>query len=373
MKDAIKRAIRKLESFRPSTILGVVGFDGFVDEVVHVVDKRFDAERYKRIETISEYAARLAKAANVSTNIEVVTIQKKIGGNGTIFANSLLKQGLQIDYIGALGYPTINAVYEQFAKECKCFSIAEPGLTDAVEFYDGKIIRSKLDRLNQVNWGNLVNIVGLDTIRAEFQKADFFAFMNWSLLVHASEIWDGIIKDVFKAIPRRKDQKLFVDLADPEKREEADLRYALHQIGQMNDYADVILGLNKKEACEICSVLGRAYADCETINLQELMEYILKKVPVSTLVVHTAKEAFVGQPGKRIISTETPYCEKPMLTTGAGDNFNAGFMLGQMAGLDVEESLQTAVYNAGYYVRNAGSPDTKELIAFMKQDENDGA
>lgn len=39
----------------------VIGLDGFVDEVVHVVDKRTGRDAYTRIETIGEYANRLAQ------------------------------------------------------------------------------------------------------------------------------------------------------------------------------------------------------------------------------------------------------------------------------------------------------------------------
>ena len=54
----------------------VIGLDGFVDEVVHVVDKRTGRDAYTRIETIGEYADRLAQGAGLSTNVEVAVILK---------------------------------------------------------------------------------------------------------------------------------------------------------------------------------------------------------------------------------------------------------------------------------------------------------
>ena len=67
----------------------VIGMDGFVDEVVYVVDQRISKDDYTRIMTIQDYAVRIAQGAGLSTNVEIVTIQKKIGGNGPIYAQGL--------------------------------------------------------------------------------------------------------------------------------------------------------------------------------------------------------------------------------------------------------------------------------------------
>ena len=49
-----------------------VGLDGFVDEILHVVDKRDSENSFQRVTTISKLAERLAAAAGKSTNIEIV-------------------------------------------------------------------------------------------------------------------------------------------------------------------------------------------------------------------------------------------------------------------------------------------------------------
>jgi len=61
-----------------------------------------------------------------------------------------------------------------------------------------------------------------------------------------------------------------------------------------------------------------------------------------------------------------PYCQKPVLTTGAGDNLNAGFCLGMCLGLDPLQCLTLGVSTSGYYVRNAHSPSFDQVIAFIK-------
>ena len=189
MKELMRSTIDRIRRADMSKAYGVIGFDGFVDEVVHVVGKRFDSKRFKRIETISEYGSRISRAAGLSTNIEVVPIQRKIGGNGPIFGNALLNHGVNFTYIGALGYPAPNPIFADFLKRCDVISISEPGYTDAVEFFDGKIIRSKLEGLKSVSWEGLTSVVDENTLQMLFDRTTFLAFLNWSLVVNVTSLW----------------------------------------------------------------------------------------------------------------------------------------------------------------------------------------
>src|SRR4026209_1080807 len=72
-----------------SRLKAFVGLDGFVDEIIHVVDKRDDAETFHRVPTIAKLAQRIAAAAGQSTNIELANQRTKLGGNGPIMANAL--------------------------------------------------------------------------------------------------------------------------------------------------------------------------------------------------------------------------------------------------------------------------------------------
>lgn len=370
MKDSLSDAIEILAAADRGNIRGVVGFDGFVDEVVHVVDQRENSDHYSRIETISDYSRRIGRAAGLSTNIEVVVMQKKLGGNGPIFANALQKQGIDNTYIGTLGYPDIKDVFQEFSKKNHVISVAEPGYTDAVEFMDGKIIRSKLDSLNRFDWETLKSRAGLQKMKEVISEGDFAAFLNWSLLVNMNSIWRGILDEILQEFfkPRSGSaKKLFVDLADPEKRKEKDIKEAMGYLGEFNRYFEVILGINKKEACELACLYGKRIKDYHGADMKELCLFLKKRIPVDTLVIHSVKEACArGECGETCL-VEGPYCEAPKLTTGAGDHFNAGFMLAQLLGASLESSLQAAVYLSGYYVWNAQSPDKGQLIEFMKR------
>src|SRR2546430_4325212 len=83
---------------RVGHLTAFVGLDGFVDEILHVVDKRMAARHYESVDTIARLAERIAEAAGKSTNIELVNQITKLGGNGPIMANALVGFELNVTY-----------------------------------------------------------------------------------------------------------------------------------------------------------------------------------------------------------------------------------------------------------------------------------
>lgn len=360
--------IPKLQNLNPGSIKAMIGFDGFVDEIVHVVDKRIDADNFVRINSMAEYGERIRKSAGLSTNIEMVTVRQKLGGNGTILANALIEYGLDLTYIGALGLPAIHPVFQEMARRCKAIPLSEPALTDAIEFFDGKIISSKLESLKKISWASILEHVGEDRFARILDDCDLVGFGNWTMILNMSDIWKHILSDILPKLTRRDRQPvLFIDLADPEKRSPSDIAEALRLIDQFAGTFNVIFGLNKKEACEIASILGMPLqpGDFDTQDLQLLAEYIFEKMKVAAVVIHPVKEAcVVNKDG--FVRVTGPYCQKPRLTTGAGDNFNAGFIFGVTMGLGMEDSLILGTATSGYYVRQAHSPDLSGIRQFLK-------
>src|SRR5712672_3444835 len=177
---------------RTGQMSAFVGLDGFVDEILHVVDKRENAERYVRLPRIEQFAGRLAAAAGHSTNVELVSQLTKLGGNGPIMANALASFGLKVTYLGILGYPNLHPVFADFASRAEVHSIAEPGYTDALEFEDGKIMLGKHQSLKQMNWENIKSRFGHDKFVAKFSSADLIGFVNWTMLTGMSDIWSAV-------------------------------------------------------------------------------------------------------------------------------------------------------------------------------------
>ena len=76
--------IEKLKWAQTEKLNILSGFDGFVDEIIHVVDKRIDKDNYIRVKTIEDYGHKILNAAGVSSNIEC-SCAKEDGWQRTYF------------------------------------------------------------------------------------------------------------------------------------------------------------------------------------------------------------------------------------------------------------------------------------------------
>lgn len=367
MNTLRKNVAEKLKKLDPKSLNMVLGLDGFVDEIVHLVDKRYDQDNFKRIETITQLAQRIEKAAGLSSNIELMPIVKKLGGNGPIMCNALAMHDSKITYIGALGQPQIEDVFLEMADKVKIYSLAQPGHTDALEFFDGKLMLGKMKYLNDITYEKMVDVIGFDELVKLFNQADLIATVNWSMLPHMTDIWNKLASHVLPKMTLKTNKPyFFIDLADPEKRDPKDITHALETLKQFTSHFNVVLGLNKKEAFDVSRVLKTYTSDVMPTDLKELALPLYHYLGYYAVVIHPVDCSCIVVDGK-YEEHEGPFVKEPKLTTGAGDNFNSGTMLGLMLGLEPGEAITLGMATSGFYVRNACSPSTKELISFIEQ------
>jgi sugar/nucleoside kinase (ribokinase family) len=346
-----------------STLKATVGLDGFVDEIIAVVNKRQDAQHYEPVKPNEALAGKIEAASGRSSNYELVVKQRKLGGNGPIMANALACAGMSVTYIGNLGYPTIDPVFDDFAKRAKVISIADPGHTDALEFDDGKLMFGKHQTLGEVNWDNLISRVGRDRLVQLMNGSQLIGMVNWTMLPNMSRIWAKMLDEV---IPNneRHSRKLFIDLADTEKRTHEDILDALKLLTRFQDQVDVVLGLNLKEAGEIADVLGLPGRTDAEGAIVDIAAAIREKLQLSCVVVHPRRGAAAATEAETA-KFAGPFVQQPKISTGAGDHFNAGFCLGHVLGMSLEESLCVGCATSGYYVRTAISPSAQQLAEFV--------
>jgi sugar/nucleoside kinase (ribokinase family) len=222
----------------------------------------------------------------------------------------------------------------------------------------------KHSSLKQVTWANIQERFGRERFAAKFGGSDLVGFVNWTMLPYMSDVWESILKEICPALkgPRRT---IFFDLCDPEKRTREDILRALDLIGRFEEYFDVILGLNEKEAHEIGGVFGLKPAAATPEALMEFSLQVAKRLKAGTVVVHPVAYALAVSRGDASF-VQGPFTPKPLITTGAGDHFNSGFCLGRLLGLDNAMSLLTGVSTSGFYVRTAQSPSMAQIAAMIQ-------
>jgi len=363
----------------------LAGFDGFVDSIVHVVARRRQPgpEGYDRLEHMEGFAERVGAAAGRSANIELAVQRIKLGGNGPIMASALRALGAPITYVGNLGTPrmpgedpeerrALHPVFEEFAASCRdCWSVAPVGLTDAVEFHDGKLMLGKLETLEEVNWESVTEAVGgVKRFTELAQRARLLTACNWTMLHSMNDIWRRLLGDVIPKLDAPGEKRMFVDLADPAKRSDEDLGESLDLLRRINESLPVTLGLNLSESLRVAQVLSVPVearpGDPMPERLLAGARAVREALGLRCCVVHH-REGAAGATEEASERFASAFTRKPAISTGAGDHFNAGYSFAEALRLPIDQCLASAVAVSGSYVRTAESPTLDRLCAFLRE------
>lgn len=374
-------AARRLETGREqlARLSAVVGFDGFIDSIIDVVDTRYDMTDggYTPIRTIEQFAARVGSAAGKSTNIELVVKEDRFGGNGPLMAGGLARLGVPTTYIGAVGAleapRTLHPLYAELARRCReVIPVAPPAHTDALEFADGKLMLGQPRNIQGVTWEALHAAVGAARLRELFTGASLIGIVNWVMMRGTEGIWEGLCAEVFaKVRGDGRARRVFIDLCDPAKRTDADVRRALGVLEKMNALIPVTLGLNLAEAERIAGLLGFEALNSGGVHtlggaVERAAVRIREATGLDCIVIHPREGAAAADAGGRSAWFDGPFTARPRLSTGAGDHFNAGFSMAQTLGLELPECLAAGCAVSGAYVRDAESPAMQRLAGFLR-------
>ncbi len=337
------------------------GFDGFIDAIIKIVKKK-QPQKTSLFTTIKEFGNYITEKEGTSFSLELEEQNKKLGGNMPIMANALGRIGISVNCIGALGYPHPHPIFGNISQNCRLFSFADPGASTAYEFNDGKIMLAQMGELNSTEWKEIKAKIGLDTIIDLYTESDLVCLLNWSEIDASTNIWKGILKDVLSKYSVTKKQTAFFDLSDCSKRSSESITEALELLRQFAKHARVILSLNKNEA----DIIYRSLCHKKSKNdLFATGKEIIEKLPIDTIVLHSAKEAMAFSK-KEQLRVDSFFTTEPVISTGAGDNFNAGFCTGQLLQLDLKSSVIMANAVSGCYVRKGISPELPDVVKFLK-------
>jgi len=362
-----QRTLQQLSSRRHQSgpHRALVGLDGFVDTIVTPVGLRRGAgDDFTPITTLTEFGQRIVAAAGKSTNIELYPRIDKLGGNGPIMANALLAAGAQVTYVGAVGVPTVHPVFAGMAAHTRTIALCAAAQTTAIECVDGKIMLGQMRCLDEISYERICAVMGAAAFRAEIAAANLVALVNWTMIPNMTAIFAALTEQVLPEIAPAPERIFFFDLADPEKRSHEDLRAALTAIARFQPFGRVTLGLNLKEAQQVAAALGCAAVGDDESSLRLAATAVRRHLALHTVVIHP-RESAVCATDAGTAWVPGPYTSQPLITTGAGDHFNAGFTTGQLLGLDPEACLTVGVSASGHYVRTGESPTLAIIETFL--------
>ncbi len=361
-KASILNALKNAESILSGKRV-TAGFDGFTDTITRIIRKKRNHKAPSYFTSIKEFGTYITEKHSASFSLEIEETSKKPGGNMPIMSHTLGTMGIKVSCIGAFGYPHTDEIFKTMSPNCELNSFAEPGSSTAFEFQDGKMFLAQMGDLNSTGWDDLVNKIGADKLRSFFQDTDMVCLLNWSEIDASTSIWKGLLKDIFPSLHANKNPYLFIDLSDCSKRSKEALSEALQLINEFGKHDRVILSLNKNEAGIISSQVSPKKRFNDLLNQGEK---IFASMNLHTLLIHSARETIAFR-GDEQVSIPTFYTPKPLISTGAGDNFNAGFCAAQLLGLDLTTAVIFANAIAGSYIRSGVAPRISDIKTFLEK------
>ncbi len=340
-----------------------VGFDGFVDAVVRIVRDRDHGGQPIHFAAKSDFGRHLIDRAAHNSSFELTNVLTKIGGNMPITAHALGRLGVRVNCIGMMGRPTLHPLFGEMDENCTLHSFAEPTHSTALEFDDGKVLLANGASLSEITWSMLHEAFGTEALTALYRDADAVGFANWGEIDHATEIWEGIEREVLQGLPGGKHRVALFDLADSSRRSAADAARLAALIGRMSATHETILCLNLSEVFCLGDLLG-----CHTSGAaaEAAGSAVFGALDVHTLIVRHPRTA-IAWTKAGVTTADTFYVERPLLSTGGGDNFNAGYCFARLAGFDTPLALVVAAAVAGFYVTTGNSPTLPQLSRFLRE------
>ncbi|MDR3144485.1 MAG: carbohydrate kinase family protein [Puniceicoccales bacterium] len=336
----------------------LVGFDGFVDTIVHAVAVRH-GEHYDRIWTITDFGKRIISAAGKSSNVELVPQSRRIGGNGPLLANALCNFAVNVRYIGTLGDCERN-IFRDFAAKTRAISIGDYSETRAVEFSDGKILFGEMLPLCSVAADDILSKISREDLVKIMETSDAFALTNWTMTAHLTEIAQFFAHDILP-LCEGGNRVFFFDLADPEKRQRSELVKFLETIKYFEKFGRSVLGLNIREAQQVLRAIGENSDLSDTrASLEEAAVLLRKCLRIELVFIHGVKVSAAAT-GEACAAAEGYFVADPKISTGAGDHYNAGFLATYLCGCGIDLAVNFAAAAASFYVKTAQSPSIGDV------------
>jgi len=361
--DEVIEEIRLVrESGLPEGLSGICGFDGFIDTFIELENP----------DSMESFGPKVADAAGIATSFTARHQGDRFGGNGPLFASALhsfFSSGIDITYIGAMGDGEILPVFREALEDKmkKLVSLAEPAHSDCLEFCDGKVMLSDLRTCADIHWDRLIERMGQQAIEAELKECSFVGAVNWGKLVNVGTIWKGISEGLETLGKQDRKVPFFMDLAEFEQRPLEDQKDLVELVGGITKVCDTILSFNLKEAWQMAEVFGGDYkGEKSPEKIAELAGYLYEQIDVGRIVIHPNDGAACASE-KGAVYVPGPFCQKPLISTGAGDTFGGGVTAARLLGLSDTALVVTGACASGYYVRTGKFPSLDQILDLAAQ------
>ena len=348
-----------------------LGWDGFIDYLYSMIRSRESFNNWSRIETMDTFGNLIKEVAGSSVGIEMLLKRKTAGGFTSNVCKGLDGLGVRINIVSAWGYPNINEVFTPLSHKdsIEVKSFTDPGVTTGLEFNDGKIMLNYNESILKINWELIGKKVGKEKLLQMINRSDLIGLGYWASILQFEDILNNLLNDIFPSLDNLRNKLLFIDLADTKRRNKKDLVTFLKFLNKIDENVPLVLSLNDQEARDVLIALKENNKlKSNNFNLNDLTNgglLINEQLDISYLVVHSPHFATITSNDKHFWISEA-YTSEPQFTTGAGDHFNAGTVLGLNCNLTPPEAILMGNIITSIFIRTGNSPNFQDLKLFSQ-------
>ncbi|MFX0072813.1 MAG: hypothetical protein ACFFAO_17160, partial [Candidatus Hermodarchaeota archaeon] len=162
-----------------------LGWDGFIDNLYHVVQSRKSLEKWLRMDTMKSFGQLIQNVAGSSAGIETILKRKTNGGFTANVCKGMNSLGVNIFLASAWGYPNIEDLFMSLAERqtIEVNSFTTPGITMGLEFNDGKIMLNNIESILKINWNLITERVGKEDLIEKMDRCELIGLGYWAVIL----------------------------------------------------------------------------------------------------------------------------------------------------------------------------------------------
>lgn len=336
------------------------GFDGYTDMLYSVVqwEKGKTKQIFKRSE---DFARRLLETSGISSEYEILLKCKRLGGNAPLMSIGMAAMGAEVSCVGLFGKRAAE-IENRLTGRLKLYSMGDPAVTVALEFEDCKYMLADCGELQHITYMRLEEALGEGNIDDKILEADLIVAVNWAALPELESILEKLLFSK-KSAGKMKHKWLFLDLSDIRKKEDMEIKTYFRMIKQIADYTGVrtCLSLNENEFHVLAKKLD-IIENSEAGKLRKIRECL----KIREVILHAMKKSIYCSE-EEIVEVLKGICSHPVITTGAGDNFNAGVCAGKLLELPPKGQIEMGNSAAEFYVTYGHSGNLEEILKWKER------
>lgn len=356
----LEKVINYLENVEGKIVLGI---DGFIDQVWQVIETRLSSNEYVVIDNMKKFGEIIVNRGKGGMANELIKKRRSCGGFTANTGRVLGNLELDTVMLGMYGKEIMDSIFNEFKEKCTLISVGDPVISNILEFSDGKIMMPYLNELLAFSWSDLINILGHEKLKDIFSSADIVSLGYWSNMPAFDEFITNINSNYFN---ENHPKKMFFDFANIRKRSVEAIKETFKVLGDLNTKISMTLSLNEHEAALLFSYFDEVLTDdVETVSAKACS--IREKINLDELIIHTPYYAVAASRTEGIGVSMQDYCDNPVVTTGAGDTFNGGYIAACLNNLSLNERLSVANTATRFYISNGFPPNREQLIKEIKK------